>query len=111
MMIDFATAPRARIYTSWSTVVYFDAASGELRHGPIETSPENAVFVADPASTETSRQGWLMRVEGVRLEPLACGPLGCRSVYDGEPGGPTLAATLLELVTLERGLIRDGRAR
>ena len=105
MTIDFATAPHARIYTSWSTVIYFDAVSGELRHGPIETSPENVVFVADPASTETARQGWLMQLDGDRLEPIACGPLGCRTVSAADPGDPPPAATLLELVILERGLV------
>jgi glycosyltransferase involved in cell wall biosynthesis len=108
MTIDLATAPHARIFTSWGTVVYFDAASGELRHGPIETSPENAAFVADPTSNETCRQGWLMQVDGEKLEPIACVPLGCRSVSAADPGDPPLAATLLELIPLERGLIAFG---
>ena len=46
-MSDLSTAPRARLFTAFGTVLYVDVASGELRHGPIESSPANAVFVAD----------------------------------------------------------------
>jgi glycosyltransferase involved in cell wall biosynthesis len=110
-MIDLATAPRARIYTTWGTVLFVDADTGELRHGPIDTSPENAVFVADPISTGAHRQGWLMFASGEKLEPIACGSLGCRSVSAADPGDPPVAATLLELIPLERGLITFGAER
>jgi hypothetical protein len=39
-MIDLADPRPARIFTTWGTVLYVDSASGQLRHGPIETSPE-----------------------------------------------------------------------
>ena len=49
-MSDLSTSPRARLITAFGTVLYVDGASGELWHGPIESSPANAVFVADPSS-------------------------------------------------------------
>ena len=71
-MSDLSTAPRARLITAFGTVLYVDVASGELRHGPIESSPANALFVADPSSAGPRRRGWLMHdAEGSR-EPLVC---------------------------------------
>ncbi len=104
-MIDPAAAPHARIFTSWGTVLYVDPASGELRHGPIEASPENAVFIADPMAAEPHRQGWFMWVAGEKLEPIACGALSCRTIAATEPVDPPVAPTLLELLPLERDLI------
>src|SRR5207248_7741432 len=36
-----STLPPARLYTTWGTVLYVDSASGQLRHGAMETSPTN----------------------------------------------------------------------
>src|SRR5216683_1612529 len=47
-MMDNSGAPRARLITAFGTVLYVDVVSGHLRHGPVESSPANAVFVADP---------------------------------------------------------------
>jgi hypothetical protein len=110
-MIDLADPRPARIYTSWGTVLYVDSASGQLRHGPTETSPENAVFVADRTTAGLYRQGRFMFDNGERLEPIACGALSCRSVAMAGDLDPPVAPTLLELLPLERGLIafRAGR--
>lgn len=97
--------PPARIYTTWGTVLYVDPASRELRHGPIETSPQNAVFVADATSTAAHCLGWLMHDTCERLEPMACGALSCRAVSAVGRVDPPVAPTLLELLPLERGLI------
>ncbi len=97
-----STLPLARLYTTWGTVLYVDDASGQLRHGATETSPSNAVFVADPTSTEERRRGWMMH-EG--FDPIACGALSCRAVSHANGGDPPPVSTLLELVPLERGLI------
>jgi hypothetical protein len=35
-MINLYNAPSARLFTTWGTILYVDADSGELRHGPIE---------------------------------------------------------------------------
>jgi glycosyltransferase involved in cell wall biosynthesis len=104
-MNDAATQGPARIFTTWGTVLYVDVASGELRHGPIETSPANAVFALDPTATGPRRQGWLMHDEAGRLAPIAYGALACRAVPSTATGDPPIPPTLLDLVPLERGLI------
>jgi glycosyltransferase involved in cell wall biosynthesis len=104
-MIDLPALPPARVFTTWGTVLYVDAASGQLRHGAIETCPANAVFVADLTSTEIHRQGWIMHASGDTFDPIICGALSCRSVSGAESGDPPATPTLLELVPLERGLI------
>ncbi len=71
-MSDLSTAPRARLFTAFGTVLYVDVASGDLRHGPIESSPANAVFVADPSSAAPHRRGWLMYDTGDSRELLVC---------------------------------------
>jgi len=102
-MTDLATAPPAPIYTTWGTVLYVDSASGQLRHGPVDTSPSNTVFVADRTAAGTNRQGWFMCDAGARLEPIACGALSCRAVSRASGGDPPPTPTLLDLVPLERG--------
>jgi glycosyltransferase involved in cell wall biosynthesis len=104
-MNNMATGRPARIFTTWGTVLYVDVASRELRHGPIDTSPANAVFATDPNATNLRRQGRLMHDEGERLEPIACGALACRVVSGTSAGDGPIAPTLLDLVPLERGLI------
>jgi hypothetical protein len=110
MTIDLATAPHARIYTSWGTVLYVDPASGELRHGAIETSPENAVIAAAPEAMRAGRRGRIMHTANGVCEAIICRAARSLSAsrtdgIDGEVGG-----TLFELVHLERGLIalREG---
>lgn len=49
--------------------LFIDADSSTLRHGAIETSPANVVFVADPASDEARQQGWIMRDLNGAREP------------------------------------------
>ncbi len=74
---------RTRLLTAFGTVVHVDPASGELRHGPIESSPANAWFVAEPGSRGPHRLG--------------------RLVHD--PGDDSGAPMTLELIPLERGLV------
>src|SRR5215475_13162419 len=69
---DLSSAPRTRFLTSWGTVLYVDPESGELRHGPKDTSPANAYFVADPAADATPRRGWIMLDRDGRFEPVTC---------------------------------------
>jgi predicted O-methyltransferase YrrM/glycosyltransferase involved in cell wall biosynthesis len=104
-MTDLSTAPHTRLLTAFGTVLYVDFASGELRHGPIESSPANALFVADQNSSEADRLGWLMHDQGESKDPIVCGGERCQSVSNVEKDRQPAAATLLELIPLERGLI------
>jgi hypothetical protein len=104
-MTDLSTAPPARLFTTWGTVLYVDAASGELRHGPIDTSPANAVLVAAPRLTASPRRGGFMHLAGEKLEPIACGTLGYRSIPGANTRDPPVEPTLLDLLPLERGLV------
>ena len=89
-----------RLLTSFGTVVYVDPGTGELRHGPVATSPGNALFVADPDAPDGPREGWLVYETGETREPIACAAE--RSMPASHPAeGPTR----LTLVQLERGLV------
>ena len=101
-MSDMSTAPRARLLTAFGTGLYVDVASGELRHGPIESSPANAVFVADPSSAGPHRRAWLMCDTG---ELLVCLKDRCHLASLSEGASGSASPTALELVPLERGLI------
>jgi hypothetical protein len=104
-MTELSTAAPARLVTVFGTVLYVDVASGELRHGAIESSPANAVFMADPSSMGSRRRGWLMHDAGDSREPIACLADRCKSVSSLGENAPSASATLLELIPLERGLI------
>jgi glycosyltransferase involved in cell wall biosynthesis len=104
-MTDLSHAPRARLFAVFGTVLYVDAASGHLRHGPVETSPANAVFVAEPGWGQPQRMGRLVQEKADSLEPIVCLPDHCQTASSMENGGNSAAGTLLELVPLERGLI------
>ncbi len=97
--------PSARLFTAFGTVLYVDVASGELRHGPIETSPANAVFVTDPGSAGPLRRGWLMYDTGGSRELLVCFKDRCHLASRSDSGGSSASPTVLELIPLERGLI------
>jgi glycosyltransferase involved in cell wall biosynthesis len=101
-MTDSLNAPPARLFTVFGTVLYVDADSGLLRHGPVESSPANAFFVADPGWGPAHRKG---RLKADRLTPIACLPENCQAVLSKNKRGKAAAGTLLELVVLERGLI------
>ena len=65
-MNNLSALPPARLFTAFGTVLYVDAASGELRHGPVETSAANAYFVADRGSPEPRQRGWLVHTRKTR---------------------------------------------
>ena len=104
-MSDLSTAPRARLFTTFGTVLYVDVVSGELRHGPSESSPANAYFVADPSSAGPRRQGWLMYDSGETRELVVCLGDRCHLVSRSEGASGSTSPTVLELIPLERGLI------
>jgi Glycosyl transferases group 1 len=104
-MSDQFTVPHARLFTAFGTVVYVDVASGELRHGPIEASPANAIFAADTGSAGSCRRGWLMYDTDGAREMLVCLKDRCHLASRSEGTGGLASPTILELVPLERGLI------
>jgi glycosyltransferase involved in cell wall biosynthesis/predicted O-methyltransferase YrrM len=104
-MIITPNAPRARLFTVFGTVLYVDVASGHLRHGPVESSPVNALFVAEPGWGQPHRMGCLMQDKGDSLESIVCLPDHCQTVSSMESGRDLAVGTPLELVPLERRLI------
>src|ERR1700730_18646028 len=103
-MTELSGAPRTLLFTVFGTVLYIDVASGHLRHGPVESSPVNAVFVAEPGWGQTHRKGRLMQDKGASLEPIVCLPDHCQTVSSMESGRDSAVGTPLELVPVERGL-------
>jgi glycosyltransferase involved in cell wall biosynthesis/predicted O-methyltransferase YrrM len=102
-MIDLTGGPGTRLLTAFGTALYVDVGSGELRHGPMESSPANALFVADPSAPGPNRRGWLVHDLSVAREQIACLPDRCRTIAGMEAANA--APTMLELIPLERGLI------
>ena len=103
-MIEFSGAQRARLFTIWGTVLYVDGESGELRHGPIDNSPENAAFLAAPAGDPLYRQGSIVHRRDGMCEPVAFVAERCVSIGKLQADDAPAATTRLELVPLERGL-------
>jgi glycosyltransferase involved in cell wall biosynthesis len=98
-------APRARLFTTFGTVFYVEIASGQLRHGVIDSSPPNAVLVGDQGVLEGSRIGWIMHDTADSLQPIGGSADGCWSAAGAETSGASLAPTTFQLVPLERGLV------
>jgi len=95
---------RARIFTTFGTVVYVDAG-GQLRHGPIESSPANAAFVANLPSNGTRRRGSVICEANGSREPIACSPKRCVLASTTGENDRSMMRTVLDVVPLERGLI------
>ena len=72
-MTELSTLPHARLLTAFGTVLFVDVASGELRHGPMESSPVNTLFVADPGTSGPHYQGWLVPTLEARDSRLFAG--------------------------------------
>lgn len=102
-MIDLS-GPRTSLVTAFGTTLYFDGASGELRHGAVERGAVNAGFVGDTGAPDAGR-GWLIHDLGPdgACAPIVCQEDRCRSLL-GSGAGPRVP-TLLERVPLERGLV------
>ncbi len=63
------TPLRTRVYTSWGTVLFYDPASGQLRHGAIDTSPDNVGLEADSFSGSSLRAS-LVELSGDLRRPI-----------------------------------------
>ena len=104
-MIDQPPLPPARLFTTFGTVIFVDPTTGELRHGPIESSPENVVLVPHTSLGAPHRLGCLLyESEGLR-KPIAflAGQFHVIDPAEGDDG--LTGAAEVEIVSLERGLI------
>ena len=99
-MTELADSARARLFTTWGTAVYVDAASGELRHGAIESTPQNAFLVGDPSSGGGPALVWLVYDNGGLRQLIVCSPNGSRP-----DDGASTAPAPLEMVPLKHGMI------
>jgi len=98
-------SPPTRIFTTWGTVLYVDPASGELRHGPIDGSPENAFFLPDPRPEGSRPRGCLALGFGDTAQLIACRAERSRTLGESDEKDQAAAATRLTVVELERGLV------
>jgi glycosyltransferase involved in cell wall biosynthesis len=103
-MISVANGPPARLFTTFGTVLYVDP-SGALRHGPIEDSPANAVFVGIGGPSGPHRSGSIVHLTSESQEPVVCTAEWCRAMSAVQEQSRSPGAITLELIALERGLI------
>jgi len=94
-----------RLFTMLGTVLHVDVASGELRHGTIQTSPRNVVFIPAPTPAEAPRRGSIAHQSGKSCEPIVCLTEHSWSVGSGRLGATTGMPTVFQIVQLERGLV------
>ncbi|MBB6408748.1 class I SAM-dependent methyltransferase [Mesorhizobium sangaii] len=104
-MIELSTLPRARLFTTFGTVMYVEPFTGELRHGPVESCPANAFFEPGNSSGGTNRQGRLIHAVDSSHEPIACNPDVCFSFSQSQHENRAVDPTTFELIPLERGLL------
>jgi hypothetical protein len=78
MMME-SVMPLPRVFTAFGTVLYVDAASGELRHGAADSSPANVIFLAE------GQRGQIAYAGGGALRPIACEADRCQIVPSSDP--------------------------
>jgi hypothetical protein len=88
---------RPHLLTTWGSVLYIDVVSGELRHGPLDSSPANAVFIAGPPSNGEVRQGWIMHDVGEALEPVVCLADNSWTASRLDPTGGSVSPTIFQV--------------
>ena len=79
-MTESSLPARARLFTAFGTMIYFDSASHELRHAEFESIETNVLFVLDPSSAGSYHSGCLMHEWGDFLIPMVCGADRCRPI-------------------------------
>ncbi|MBM2714229.1 glycosyltransferase family 25 protein [Mesorhizobium caraganae] len=95
----------ARLFTAFGTVIYVEPFTGELRHGPVESSPANAFFESGNRSGGANRQGRLIHAVNGSAEPISCYSGTCFSVSQSQRENQAVDPTIFELIPLERGLL------
>jgi hypothetical protein len=91
---DLSRVPRSRLYTMFGTVLYVEPGSGEVRHGPAETSATNALFVPDRESPGEGQRGWLVHAGKSSARPVVCA--GERCLSEESRGETTFEATMVD---------------
>ena len=92
--------PPPRVFTAFGTVLYVDAASGELRHGAADSSPANVIFLAD------GQRGRIAFAGGGALRSIACEADGSRLAPGPDPA-PGASLDILRLNEAWVGLHLD----
>src|SRR2546422_1001807 len=104
-MKELTTEPRTRLVTTFGGYVFVDTASGQLRHGPIDSKNANVVLVACRSEAEQFQAARLMHepVAGL-LQPIICTADGCWCFSETKTYGAS-RPTSFQLLRLDRGLI------
>ncbi|MCA0048621.1 hypothetical protein LB577_16985 [Mesorhizobium sp. B283B1A] len=95
----------AQLFTAFGTVLFVDTASGQLRHGPTESSPANLLFEPDENMPRHFRPGRLVHAASGSSEPIDCYLDICLSASQSQHENRPSGSTTLELIPLERGLL------
>ncbi|MFO1097867.1 MAG: hypothetical protein U1E81_06205 [Xanthobacteraceae bacterium] len=102
-MAEFPPVLRARLITAFGTVLYIDSA-GELRHGPIESSPENAFLLQVEVSEGSLRRVSLACGTDSSREGIVCMADHSQSISRFDDRN-AITPNIFELIPLERGLV------
>ncbi|CDX40913.1 putative glycosyl transferase [Mesorhizobium plurifarium] len=97
-------ASPARLFTAFGTVLFVDGSSGELRHGPVESSPANAFFEPEKSLPGSYALGRLIYLANGSREPIDCFYDVCLTASQQQGRDSSGAASMLESIPLERGL-------
>ena len=99
-MTERPDSPGACLFTIWGTALYVDAATGDLRHGAIESSPRNVFLMGERGSGGEPFVVWLIYENGGVTQPIICSPNSCRP-----ESGASTAAQPMRLVPLKPGMV------
>jgi hypothetical protein len=83
-----------RLFTTHGTVLYVDPISGELRHGPLESSPANARLLLD------GPHGQIMHDVAGSLQPVVCLADRSHTIDSTGSSESPAAPTMFELIPL-----------
>jgi GR25 family glycosyltransferase involved in LPS biosynthesis len=94
---DRLVAPAQRVFTIQGTVLFVDVKSGELRHGPVGTSPVNVRFEPEGG------RGWIAHEVSGTLRTVTCLPYCSHAISEASVN--PAAATIFEIVPLDHGWV------
>jgi hypothetical protein len=95
-MINPVVMARTRLFTTFGTVLYVDAVSGELRHGPVDHSPANVSFACNGADGQI-----LCEIAG-SVRQIACAADRCRTIDSTADGDWTGIPAVFQPVRLRK---------